>query len=118
MTGVFIAQGANGMTIKTSPLARLLAENQDKPQLIRPNRMRERGCRLEAGELAEIQAAAERGQTPSVDQVLGLLEAIRDLNARCARRFEEALDLRDQVDRLTERLNEQLSEQLKELPQG
>jgi hypothetical protein len=55
------------------------------------------GTRLEPGELGEIMIAAEAGQMPTTDQVLGLIELAQSLDTRLKRRYAEVLELRAQV---------------------
>jgi hypothetical protein len=59
--------------------------------------IRASGTRLEPGELGEIMIAAQAGQMPTTDQVLGLIELNRSLAGRLHRRYAEVLELRAQV---------------------
>lgn len=56
--------------------------------------LRQHGSRLEPGELEEIAITAGRGEPPTADQVLGLIETVQALARRCAARFQETQELR------------------------
>ena len=70
------------------------------------NMLRREGTRLEPGEVQEIQAAAERGESVPWNQALGMVEVIEALSRRAYARFQQTADAREELAAERVRLSE------------